>query len=82
MLYRISDIYLSLLCLLEMKKIQTSAKDHFQKIFNDHEKLKLLLESEKRALELRGQELEKREAVNENEKKKLQEDIDKVKLFK
>ncbi|KAL8137468.1 hypothetical protein V2J09_003469 [Rumex salicifolius] len=61
----------------EMKKIQMSAKDHFQKIYNDHEKLKMLLESEKRNLEMQGQELEKREALNETEKRKLQEDIEK-----
>ncbi|GAB4831801.1 hypothetical protein Ancab_005816 [Ancistrocladus abbreviatus] len=61
----------------EIKKIQLSARDHFQKIFNDHEKLKLQLESEKKELELRGQELEKREAQNESERRKLMEDIEK-----
>ncbi|GMH04268.1 hypothetical protein Nepgr_006107 [Nepenthes gracilis] len=61
----------------EIKKIQLSARDHFQKIFNDHEKLKLQLESEKRELEMRGQELEKREAQNESERRKLEEDIEK-----
>lgn len=62
----------------EIRKIQTSARDHFQKIFNDHEKLKLQLESHKRELDLRGRELEKREAHNENERKKLCEEIEKV----
>lgn len=61
----------------EIRKIQTSARDHFQKIFNDHEKLKLQLESHKRELDLRGRELEKREAHNENERKKLCEEIEK-----
>ncbi|GAB2299828.1 hypothetical protein Dimus_033880 [Dionaea muscipula] len=61
----------------EIKKIQLSARDHFQKIFNDHEKLKLQLESEKRGLELRVQELEKREAQNETERRMLMDDIEK-----
>jgi len=62
----------------EIKKIQLSARDHFQKIFNDHAKLKLQLESEKSELDLRVQELEKREAHNESERKKLSEEIEKV----
>ena len=45
--------------------MQSSARDHFQRIFNDHEKLKLQLESQKSELELRKIELEKREAHNE-----------------
>ncbi|KAE9465280.1 hypothetical protein C3L33_02809, partial [Rhododendron williamsianum] len=61
----------------EIKKIQSSARDHFQKIFNDHEKLKLQLESQKKELELRGQELEKREVQTENESRKLAEEIEK-----
>ncbi|GAB2288730.1 hypothetical protein Dimus_023047 [Dionaea muscipula] len=61
----------------EIKKIQLNAREHFQKMFNDHEKLKSQVESEKRELELRGQELEKREARNENERKTLMEDIEK-----
>ncbi|XP_061370207.1 protein INVOLVED IN DE NOVO 2 [Gastrolobium bilobum] len=60
----------------EIKKIQSSARDHFQRIFNDHEKLKSQLESQKSELELRKVELEKREAHNESERKKLAEDID------
>lgn len=61
----------------EIQKIQLSAREHFQKIFNDHAKLKLQLESQKTELELRGQELEKREARNESERKKLSDDIEK-----
>ncbi|KAL3334304.1 hypothetical protein AABB24_030837, partial [Solanum stoloniferum] len=60
----------------EIRKIQSSARDHFQKIFNDHEKLKLQLESQKKELELRGRELEKREAKNESDRKKLSEDLE------
>ncbi|XP_052204646.1 protein INVOLVED IN DE NOVO 2-like isoform X2 [Diospyros lotus] len=61
----------------EIKKIQMSAKEHFQKIFNNHEKLKLQLDSQKKELELRGKELEKRETQNENERKKLSEELEK-----
>ncbi|KAK9283948.1 hypothetical protein L1049_012205 [Liquidambar formosana] len=61
----------------EIKKIQLSARDHFQKIFNDHEKLKSQLESHKKELELRKEELQKREAHNESESRKLSEDIEK-----
>ncbi|KAF5799976.1 putative XS domain-containing protein [Helianthus annuus] len=60
----------------EIKKIQVGAREHFQRIFNDHEKIKLQLENQKRELELRGSELEKREVVNENERKKLSEEIE------
>lgn len=63
---------------LEIKKIQTSAKDHFQRIFNDHEKLKSQLESQKRELESRKIELEKRDAHNETERKKLAEEMEEV----
>ncbi|XP_059666280.1 protein INVOLVED IN DE NOVO 2-like [Cornus florida] len=61
----------------EIRKIQFSAREHYQKIFNDHEKIKLQLETEKRELEMRSKELEEREAQNENERKKLSEDIEK-----
>ncbi|XWS74963.1 hypothetical protein CRYUN_Cryun01aG0043900 [Craigia yunnanensis] len=60
----------------EIKKIQLSAREHFQRIFNDHEKLKSQLESHKKDLELRGVELEKREALNDSERKKLAEELD------
>lgn len=61
-----------------MKKIQSSATQHFQSILNGHERLKLQLESQKRELELRRIELEKREANNENERKKLEDEINEV----
>lgn len=62
----------------EMKKIQSSATQHFQSILNGHERLKLQLDSQKRELELRRIELEKREAHNEGERKKLEEEIKEV----
>ncbi|XP_028769369.1 protein INVOLVED IN DE NOVO 2-like [Neltuma alba] len=61
----------------EIKKIQASGKDHFQKIFNDHQRLKLLVESQQHELDLRSKELEKREAHNESERKKLAEELEK-----
>ncbi|XP_024990492.1 protein INVOLVED IN DE NOVO 2-like [Cynara cardunculus var. scolymus] len=60
----------------EVKKIQLSAREHLQRIFNDHEKIKLQLESQKRELELRVVELQKREVINENERKKVAEEIE------
>ncbi|KAK4425176.1 protein INVOLVED IN DE NOVO 2 [Sesamum alatum] len=60
----------------EIKKIESSARDHFKRIFSDHEKLKLQLETQKRDLEVRGQELMKRETHNEIERKKLAEDLE------
>lgn len=65
----------------ELRKIQDNARQHFQKIFKDHEKNKQLLETQKRELELRGQELEKRETQNEYERKKLSEELEEVTLF-
>ncbi|CAI9092386.1 OLC1v1027608C1 [Oldenlandia corymbosa var. corymbosa] len=59
----------------ELKKIQLTARDHLQKIFNDHLKLKAQLENHKNALELRGIELEQRDAKNETERKKLLEEL-------
>ncbi|KAH9624198.1 hypothetical protein KSS87_008275 [Heliosperma pusillum] len=61
----------------ELKKIQLNARDHFQKIFNDHSKIKVQLESERTELDQRVHELEKREAHNDNERKKLSEEIEK-----
>ncbi|PNT17681.1 hypothetical protein POPTR_010G202700v4 [Populus trichocarpa] len=61
----------------EIRKIQTGARDHFQKILNDHEKIKLQLESHKKELEMRGSELEKREAKNESDRRSLSEEIEK-----
>lgn len=64
--------------LAEIRKIQTGARDHFQKILNDHEKIKSQLESHKKELEMRGSELEKREAKNESDRQILSEEIEKV----
>ncbi|KAF9617211.1 hypothetical protein IFM89_035093 [Coptis chinensis] len=58
----------------EIRKMQLSARDHFKKIFNEHEKLKSELDNQRNDLETRGKELEKRETQNETERRKLIEE--------
>nr|XP_043618446.1 protein INVOLVED IN DE NOVO 2-like [Erigeron canadensis] len=60
----------------KIKKIESGAREHIQRLFSDHQKVKLQLQNQKTELELEGQELQKREVVNENEQKKLCEDIE------
>lgn len=72
-------IHAFFLCvLIDIKKIQMSARDHFQRIFSDHEKLKLQLETQKIGLETRIEEMEKRAVANESESRKLADEIEKV----
>ncbi|XP_055811297.1 uncharacterized protein LOC129881012 isoform X2 [Solanum dulcamara] len=66
----------------EIKKIQSSARDHFQQTFINHEKLKLQMETQKKELELQHEELQKREAQNESDRKKLSEEHEKNALIK
>ncbi|KAL6123697.1 hypothetical protein ACLB2K_076216 [Fragaria x ananassa] len=61
----------------DIKKIQVSAQDHFKRIFNDHQKLKLQLESQKKELESRIEQMEKRAVDNESESRKLAEELEK-----
>lgn len=65
----------------DIKKIQVSAQDHFKRIFNDHQKLKLQLESQKKELESRIEQMEKRAVDNESESRKLAEELEKVCYF-
>ncbi|XP_010520107.1 PREDICTED: protein INVOLVED IN DE NOVO 2-like [Tarenaya hassleriana] len=60
----------------ELKKTQQIQMDHFYRIFGDHEKQKILLETLRQELEWRGLELEQREAHNEIERKKLAEELE------
>nr|XP_043617497.1 protein INVOLVED IN DE NOVO 2-like [Erigeron canadensis] len=60
----------------EIMKMMLSTREQSQRIFNDHEKVMLKIESEIRELELQGIELQKREVVNKNERKKLAEEIE------
>ncbi|KAJ8540377.1 hypothetical protein K7X08_030296 [Anisodus acutangulus] len=66
----------------EIKKIQSSARDHFQQTFINHEKLKLQLETQKKELEFRHEELQKRDAQNESDRKKLSEDHEQNAILK
>ncbi|KAJ4896882.1 Protein INVOLVED IN DE NOVO 2 [Raphanus sativus] len=59
----------------ELNAIQERTMGHVNKIFADHERLKMRLELEKKKLELKGIELAKREAHNETERKNLSEDL-------
>ncbi|CAN1148627.1 Protein INVOLVED IN DE NOVO 2 [Linum perenne] len=61
----------------EVRKIQASAHDHFQRVFNDHEKLKSQVESQKKELEMRKSQLEEREAKNGIDRRTLSEEIGK-----
>ncbi|XP_043704788.1 protein INVOLVED IN DE NOVO 2-like [Telopea speciosissima] len=61
----------------KIQKMHQDAQNHIQRIFLDHQKLKGNLESQMQELERRGKELEKREAQNETERRKLQEDREK-----
>ena len=66
---------------LELKKLQSIAREHFQKILSDHEKMKSQLENQKKELELRGKQLEQREAQNESDRKKLLEELEEVNII-
>lgn len=56
----------------EMKQMQKDASDQLQKVFTDHERSKSALEAQREKLELVEKELEEREALNSNEKRKLE----------
>ncbi|XP_051116407.1 protein INVOLVED IN DE NOVO 2 [Andrographis paniculata] len=60
----------------EIRKIHSSAQEHLKKISKDHERLKAQLEDQRKSLEARGQELSKRETLNESESKKLAEELE------
>lgn len=52
--------------------MQKDASDQLQKVFTDHEGSKSALEAQREKLELVEKELEEREALNSNEKRKLE----------
>ncbi|XP_010503501.1 PREDICTED: protein INVOLVED IN DE NOVO 2 [Camelina sativa] len=60
----------------ELNAMQERTFSHVQKIVDDHAKKKMLLESEKKKLEIRGIELAKREVHNVAERMKLTEDLE------
>lgn len=57
---------------------QQRSTDHFNRIFADHEKQKLQLESQMKELEIRELELAKREAENETQRKIVAEELEQV----
>ncbi|KAK9159846.1 hypothetical protein Syun_006187 [Stephania yunnanensis] len=61
----------------EISMMQQSARVHFKKILDEHEKLKSGLDSQRTELEKRTKELKKREAQNESQKRKLEEEREK-----
>ncbi|KAI3843497.1 hypothetical protein MKW92_030767, partial [Papaver armeniacum] len=58
----------------ELLKMQQTAKNHFQRICQEHNKVKSELDTQSKELEHRRSELEKREARNETERNKLAEE--------
>ncbi|XP_061340670.1 factor of DNA methylation 4-like [Gastrolobium bilobum] len=55
----------------EIQQIQQRDRDHLNNIFMDHEKARLHLEAQKKELQNRENDLQKRQARNDNERKKL-----------
>ncbi|KAI3880481.1 hypothetical protein MKW92_021966 [Papaver armeniacum] len=55
----------------ELLKMQQTAKNHFQRICREHNKVKSELDTQRKELEHLRSELEKREAQNETERNKL-----------
>ncbi|KAK9279462.1 hypothetical protein L1049_013141 [Liquidambar formosana] len=58
----------------EIRKMQKNARDHFEKIFTEHEKVRKQLEAQKKELKQREKYLEQREAENESERRKLRDE--------
>lgn len=57
---------------------QQRSADHFNRIFADHEKQKVQLESQIKELEIRELELAKREAENETQRKLMATELEQV----
>ncbi|XP_059441528.1 factor of DNA methylation 1-like [Corylus avellana] len=58
----------------EMRKMQQLARDNVRRIFDEHEKLNHELETKKKKLDSWSKELNKREALTEHERQKLDEE--------
>nr|QDC18036.1 involved in de novo 2-like B [Hypericum perforatum] len=61
----------------EIRNIQAVAQSRFQKVLDDHEKVKMQLESQSRELERRTSELQWRETWNDTERKLIAEELNK-----
>lgn len=79
-LFKILLLFLdeTFLCLSETRKMQRTARDNVRRILDEQEKLNYELESKKRKLDSWSKELNKREALTERERQKLDEDKKKV----
>ncbi|KAF8393058.1 hypothetical protein HHK36_021299 [Tetracentron sinense] len=62
----------------EMRKMQRFARDHTLRILDENEKLSHNLESKRKEIDWRSKELNKSEALTERERKKLDEEKEKV----
>ncbi|XP_031287541.1 factor of DNA methylation 4-like [Pistacia vera] len=58
----------------DIRKMQQIARDQFEKVLLDHEKVKLQIEAQRTQLEMHEIELQHREAQNETERQKLHQD--------
>lgn len=58
--------------------MQRLARDHVRRVLQEQEKMNYELETKKKELDGRSKELNKREALTEREKQKLDEDMKKV----
>ncbi|CAL9123490.1 unnamed protein product [Musa textilis] len=64
----------------EMRNLQRNARETTRKIFDENEKLRMELDLKRKEIDLRCKELDKLEAQNEGDKKKLDDEKQKVEL--
>lgn len=62
--------------------MQNLARDHSRRIFEENEKLRTELDSKKKELDLRREQLEKLAAQNDVDKRKLEQEKQKVTFFR
>lgn len=67
---------------LEIQKIQQNARGYLESILKEHESTALHLKAQSKELEEREKELEKRQALNENEIRKLSAEKEMVLQFR
>ena len=67
-------------CLLETRMMQRNSRENIRRILEEQENLSHELETKKRKIDIWSKELNKREALTERERQKLDEDRRKVTL--
>lgn len=77
-IFHIELLWFNFLTASETRKMQRQAREHVQRVLDEHEKLSLELENKKRKLDMWSKELNKREALTERERNKLDEEKSKV----